>query len=316
LLSATKMTEIALIIAHGDFDGIVSAIMVHEMIKDDYDRIEVVFSQPFWLGNDRNIKKQKRAGDGDLSMYAKIYVVDIAINNRKPSVTLEFIQRAKGKIVWYDHHRGWSNYNIHQISNCKFSIDERAKSCVSLIQRVNKDFKWNEKIEMLIELAHLTDQGEGDNMFNKALKINLKNNETRYEVFRFGISVMKGELEKYSMYNLAEKEKKYKEMERNTLELLRTTMKITRGVAFIDMRKKRDKPIDKTLLFFEAYKKVPYVILIFLTKENGQECMTIATSTRKNLVKTFHLPSGQPYRITLYKPKFTRDEIIKMLTGK
>jgi len=307
---------LALIVGHGDLDGIISTVMVYDMIRDEYDRIEVVFSQPFWLGNDKNIKQSKRCCDGDLSIYDKIYVVDIAINNRKPSVTLDFINRAKGKVVWYDHHKGWSNYNIHQIVDCKFYINENAKSCVSLIKRVHSKRQWNDKIEMLVELADLTDQGEGDNMFNKALKINLKNNETRYEVFRFGIAEMGGELEKYSMYNLAEKEKKYKEMEKNTLELLRQRLKITGGVGFIDMRDRRQKPIDKTLLFFEAYKKVPYVILRFLTKENGQECMTIATSTRKNLVKTFRLPSGQPYRITLYKPKYTPKEIIKMLTGK
>ncbi|MFO7859751.1 MAG: hypothetical protein R6U41_00870, partial [Desulfosalsimonas sp.] len=63
----------AVIIAHGDLDGVASAGVLWHKIHEDYDRIETIWSQPYWLADSQHT--------GDLSMYDRIFIVDIALNN-------------------------------------------------------------------------------------------------------------------------------------------------------------------------------------------------------------------------------------------
>lgn len=294
-----------IIISHGDLDGIVSAVMLHEIVKEEYDHIEVVWSQPYWVADPKYT--------GDLSMYDHIFISDIALNNRNINSVMRFIQKYKNKITWYDHHFGWSKYNICRTSNFRTYIDERAKSCVAVIRRVHPKMKYLEKVNGLIKLAHLTDQGITDNLFHKALKINPKNNESRYEIYRYGISLNGGELERQALVSLKIKATKYSTVILpNTETVLRDNTKIKGNVIFIDIRNRKRFPIDKTLAFFKAYEKCPHAVMRFYSK-NHEECITIATKSNINLVKRFKLPSGQRYRITLFKPKYTDDQIVKLL---
>jgi hypothetical protein len=296
----------ALIISHGDLDGVVSAVMINQIIKSDYDNIEVVWSQPYWIADPKYT--------GDLSEYDYIYIADIALNNRNIGTVMNFIQKYKGRITWYDHHFGWSKYNIYQTVQFKLYVDERAKSCVEVIRKVHPKVQYTEKINGLIKLAHETDQGIIDNLFHKALKINPKNNESRYEIFRYGTSLNGGELERQSLVSLKVKATKYSSvMLPNTETVLKEDSKKKDGVLFIDIRNRKRFPIDKTLLFFQAYRSgCPHVVLRFNSKSN-EECLTVATKTNINLVKRFKLPSGQAYRITLFKPKLTDAQISKLL---
>ena len=296
----------ALIISHGDLDGVVSAVMLHQIIRPEYDNIEVIWSQPYWVADTRYT--------GDLGMYDNIFISDIALNNRNIGSVMRFIQKYKGRIIWYDHHFGWSKYNIYRTAQFKMYVDERAKSCVEVIRKVHPKIQYLEKVNGLIKLAHETDQGKTNNLFHKALKINPKNNESRYEIFRYGISLNGGELERQALVSLKIKANKYSSiMMPNTDTVLREDSKRKDNVLFIDIRGRKRFPIDKTLLFFKGYDSgCPHVALRFHSKSN-EECLTIATKTNINLVKRFKLPSGQAYRITLFKPKLTDAQIIKLL---
>ena len=295
----------AIIISHGDLDGIVSAVMIYEIIKEDYLNIEVIWSQPYWLADNKYT--------GDLSMYDRIIISDIALNNRNIGAVMRFIQKYKGKITWYDHHFGWSKYNICRTANFRPYIDEKAKSCVAVIRKVHPKMKYLEKVNGLIKLAHETDQGRTNNLFHKALKINPKNNESRYEIFRYGTSLNGGELERQALTSLRIKATKYSTVILpNTETVLKEDSKIKKNVIFLDIRHRKRFPIDKTLLFFKAYEKCPHAVLKFHSK-NNEECITVATKTNINLVKRFKLSSGQGYRITLFKPGLTDEQIIQIL---
>jgi len=284
----SKYSSVA-IIAHGDLDGLISAVMVAQIVEPHCRKIETVFTQPFLIND---IPKEK------LDLYDKVFMCDLAINNRRPEMTLQFIQNHANKIVVIDHHKGWTKYNIHKFAQFKKYIDENAKSCVSLIKRLTR-FQFTARTESLIKLAHLTDQGKGSNRFNWALKINLRSNEAREQIYNYAMSLENGLSEWYYDVSLNEKSSKYQEIEKNTKEVLKKYAKINRNVMFVDMRLRRDKTVDKTLLFFTAYRRTPFVVLKFLSNENGEEYITVATNTRRNLVEAFNLSSGQPYRITI-----------------
>jgi len=295
----------AIIISHGDLDGIVSAIMLNEIIKEEYDIIETIWSQPYWISYTKYT--------GDLGVYDHIFVTDIALNNRNIGGVMKFIQKYKHNVTWYDHHFGWSKFNICRTAQFKPYIDERAKSCVSVIRRVHPKMQYPEKINGLIKLAHQTDQGNTDNLFHKALKINPKNNESRYEIFRYGTSIIGGELERQALVSLKIKATKYSTVILpNTETVIKEDTQKKGNVLFIDIRNRKKFPIDKTLLFFKAYEKAPHAVLRFYSKQN-EECITVATKTNINLVKRFKLPSGQTYRITLFKPNLSDSQIIKLL---
>lgn len=297
--------KVAIIIAHGDLDGVVSAVITYLIKIRDYHKIEICFTQPYWIADGKHI--------GDLSKYDHIYVVDIALNNRDTVSVMKFIQRYGRKLTWYDHHYGWNDIdNFLRSASFKCYLDEREKSCVNLIRRVHKDFEFKEKINGLIKLAHQTDCGEIDNLFYKAIKLNPKNDESRREIVRYALSADGLEIERQSLISLKIKASLYEKIRQNALSVLREDSYKKSNVLFIDLKHRGYFPIDKTLAFFEGYKHAPYVVLKYLTKSED-ECITVATNTSKNLVKTFNLPSGQPYRITLFKPNLSDKDIIKKL---
>jgi len=311
LFGLDKNSNVA-IITHGDLDGLASAIQVEELIRVFIEgfngKVETIFTQPFLLDQlpiDR------------FNPYNKVFLTDIAINNRYPNTTLKFIQELQNKILVIDHHRGWAKYNIHKFTDFKKFIDEDAKSCCYLIKKLS-NHTFSDRTEEIIRLGNLTDQGKGENRFNWALKINLRSNEAREQVYGYGISLPFGIAEWYYETSINEKAEKYQEIEKNTKAILKKCSKIKKNVMFVDMRKERDKTVDKTLLFFTAYKKAPYVVLKFLSNKNGNEYLTIATNTKKNLVKLLKVGSGARYRVTVRndyngKKRYTDQQLIELL---
>ena len=84
------------IVAHGDIDGVTSAAILFGQLAIEPEDINVVFTQPFLV--DKVVIPDK---------VDQVYVVDIAINNRDPEMTADFVRRLGGKLVrWYDHHEG------------------------------------------------------------------------------------------------------------------------------------------------------------------------------------------------------------------
>jgi hypothetical protein len=114
-------TETTLIIAHGDLDGVISAALLAAKFGLESGTFELVFAQPFLLD-----KVQIPA------TVDNIYVVDIALNNRAPEMTLGFIKKHSAHLVkWYDHHQGWPAELAEQSG--KFVINSKARSCAEVV---------------------------------------------------------------------------------------------------------------------------------------------------------------------------------------
>ncbi|MGV9199916.1 MAG: hypothetical protein ACOC44_15215 [Promethearchaeia archaeon] len=105
-------------------------------------------------------------------------------------------------------------------------------------------------------MAHQTDQGYGDNIFNKALKINLKSDETRREIFRLTTSITVGSLYNHSLSQIKQKADFYDERIASNMEyVLENCVEIKDNVAVLDMWDERIRRLDNTKLFFTLYEK-------------------------------------------------------------
>jgi len=286
-----------LIIAHGDLDGIVSAIMMEIIFKNNWiNEPEVIFTRPHEVKR-YNIKAQKKENRGiKTDVYDIIIVVDIAVNNRDPQSTINFINHVKHKLLWIDHHP-----NTVDLPTC---IIKKKGSCVELIGELFPDTKFNKRVKELIQFAHDTDCGQGNNIFDHSLKINLRSDEARYEIYRYGTSFVGGALEDNDLYKILRKDSRHLQLVKNSDEVYNTLRTIHGNVSVVDMREYRDKTINSTYLFHKCYDDTPVVILKYLStrkEDGGEEYLKIARSNdcRLHLPSLFGLKSGASYRITI-----------------
>lgn len=295
----------ALLLAHGDLDGIVSAVQMRYIFDDNVKEWDVLFTLPHW------IRKHT-----ELENYDLIIVVDISVNNRNERMSLDWIKNIKCDLIWWDHHYCPENISDVYKSNRSIVINPDFRSCVSLIKSLKPDKKYPKKVEGLIEEAHKTDQGDGGNLFNWALKINLKADETRYEIYNYGISEG-GEMERYCFDRIKRKAIKYEPVYFNTLDLKSQKQVIKHPVSFVDIKDNRDRTVDKTLMAFECYKEgTPFCIIKFLSTDNGDEYITISRDNTIdiNLLPLFGLRSGQDFRITV-RNKWSDEKLYQILKG-
>jgi len=296
-LSLTKKLEKCLIVAHGDLDGIVSAIMMREIFKNTMtSEPEVIFTRPHEVKryNEKAHKKENRGIKTDI--YDFIIVVDIAVNNRDPQSTINFVNSVKNKLLWIDHHPTTVN-----LPTC---IIQKKESCVKLISEIFPHFKFNKKVLELIEYADKTDQGDGDNVFDHSLKINLRSDEARYEIYRYGKAFVGGVIEDNDYWKILRKDSRHKDLVRNSDEVYNTLRTTHGNISIVDMREYRDKTINSTYLFHKCYDDTPVVIFKYLStrkEDGGEEYLKIARSNacRLHLPSLFGLKSGAAYRITI-----------------
>jgi hypothetical protein len=298
--SLKKQYKNVLFLLHGDLDGIISGVKFYPIIEPIAKRIEILFTQPHWIHEHSHA-----------DIYDLIVVLDIAVNNRDKQMTYNFIKKHGDHLVWIDHHvspiksKGW------------IIFDSSCKSNVQLLDKVFKDQKYSAKINKLSKLAHLTDQGQGDNIYNQALKINLRNDETRKNILDYGVSLKGGELERHSYEKIKEKADKYAEILTNTLNIVEKNRKRYGNISIVDIRNFRDKTIDKTLVFFKCYETgTPIVIMKYLSNKDGEEYITVSRSNNLyelNLAEVFKIPSGAKFRVTK-KNKWSDEELVMMLT--
>lgn len=308
-LRPEKRFNNVLILAHGDPDGIACSVALHEIFGDRIKNCECVYTLPHLIDTHTNTDP-----------YDLILVVDLAINNRNPQMSLNFIEKNKPKLLWIDHHFIDNKLKDRLPPNVIIRIRD---SCVTLMRELFPKQKYSKKIENLLELAHETDKGNVDNLFNNALKINLQAEETRREIWEYGIGIRNGELERYNLARIKEKAEKYKELIKNMKEAIKENTKFydEEGIAIVDMRNFRDKTVDHTNLFFTLYDMgYPVVVRKYYEKQKRsskrkpREYLNIARSPHKhiNLVKCFGLRSGAPFRITIQN-KWTDEEIINKI---
>lgn len=294
-ISLLKHYKRCLIMAHGDLDGIASAGLMNLIFRHNCDVIETCFYRSHFI-KVFNPKATKPENKGIITdKYDLIIVVDLAINNRDYKSVETFIKSIENKLLWIDHH-----YTNKTIPIC---IIKSHNSCVALIQQLFPNAIYPRKVLELIEHAHRTDMGDGDNIFNHSLKVNLRSDEARYEILRYMTSIVGGELERISLERIKLKDIRHLLLVKNSDEALANWTTFYKNVAVIDAIDHRDKTTNSTYMFFECYKKAKCVIYKYLSTHRdrgGEEYMKIARSNDCNihLPQLFGLPSGAKYRIT------------------
>ena len=252
-----------LIVSHGDTDGIITTALLVQRFQLNLQETDIVFTQPFLV--------DKVKTDG----YERIYVCDLAINNRCPSMTWDFIQAIEDRlVVWYDHHEGWTDENVW---STKHKVDIGNSSCAALI---GGDQKWIDAADAIDSRKGHSDLGQ---LLDQALKVNLSDDEVR----RYAFNYVLGDL------MLEKKQKEYKVIQEKTRQLV-DSGEVKDQVLVVNAQ--GHVGFDRTAIFMMGYEKASYVVV--LGEFQGKVTTTVATNTKTNLVKVFSLGSGSPFRVS------------------
>lgn len=253
-----------LVVTHGDVDGVISGALVVKKYNLDLTETDVVFIQPFLLDK------------VDFGEYEKVFVADIAINNRNPKMTRRFIEVLGNQLViWYDHHRGWQN------TDQRFVIDESSPSCAKVI---GGPTEWIEAANVIDSRKGFSELGQ---LLDQAITVDLSDDTVRRVSFEYVLGLNDGEL-------LREKQQEYRKIEKKTEELVESGS-LKKNMLVINTR--GEKGFDRTQLFMKGYNRAPFVVV--LGEFKGEITTTVATKEKVDLLKVFDLKSGAPFRITL-----------------
>ena len=285
--------KLALRLLHGDLDGVVSGIMLG-CIFPHVKKWETVFTFPHLINTHTHTKP-----------YNLVVCCDLAINNRDPRKALAFINRNKNKVVWLDHHYAQS-FDMPNV------IIRKRDSMVHLLQELFPAIKYPRKVTEMIKYAHETDLGDGDNIFNHALKVRMKPNETRFEILTYGESVVGGEAECVSLEKIEYKAGLYPSIRDNTQYAFDNFRTVVGETSFIDLRKYRRRTVDWTLLAFMTYKVSTFCVIKFMSHDKRKSGdnnrntapkpylkISRAPTTDVNLLTAFNLHSGADFKITI-----------------
>lgn len=304
-----------LILSHGDLDGIGSCLAIYDIIKHGANNVEKLFTLPHKIGEHTHT-----------DVYDLIILADIAINNRSVEMAFNFIKKNHHKMLWIDHHYLSRNLK-NRIKEYPHVLIERRKSCIQFIRELFPKFRWSKKIATVMEFGHLTDQGYGDNKFNKALKVNLRAEETRDEIWRWATKLRGGEEERWCNERLEYKETRYADLETNSLNAIDKLGIFHNKIAIVDITNYSESTVDKTLIPFLLYDKYDVVVTKYLEKKRKESSkdkrklreyltISVAPKCRLNLLKVFNLESGANFRITIENrnkqtnTKYTNKELI------
>jgi hypothetical protein len=256
-----------LLVSHGDVDGVISAALLVERHQLNLQETDVVFTQPFLV--------EKVKTDG----YEQIYICDLAVNNREPQMTQNFIKSMGDRLyVWYDHHQGWINSGL---TDERFIIDESAPSCATII---GGNQKWIEAANAIDSRKGHSDLGQ---LLDQAMRVNLSDEEVRRYALEYLLGQNDGSL-------LQKKQKEYKAIQEKTRQLV-DSGEVRGQVLVVDTR--GHEGFDRTQLCLLGYERAPYVCLLGTTPPPEKVTTLVATNTKTNLVEVFGLQSGAPFRI-------------------
>ncbi len=265
------------VVAHGDFDGIVSAVRLLEQLCIPAEDAKVIFTQPFLIDRVEipdNIEH--------------IYVVDLAVNNRDPEMTETFIESLGTRLEgWYDHHQGWWSEHVHL--DGRFHIAEDAEACACLFGHGN---------DPLVQDAIATDTRHGElseqaQVIEHACRADMHNDGIR-------VAAVKWLLGDWSQREILENAaEKYAEIQKET-ERLAATYEADDNVATVDARSTPAENFDLTQLLLTGQKIAAVAAMVIHTDpRSGEKMVTVATQRKVNLVEIFGLLSGAPFRVTL-----------------
>jgi hypothetical protein len=263
------------IVAHGDLDGIISAALLARRHGWSPDEVKVTFTQPFLVD-------RVAVGEDD-----EVYVVDLAVNNRDPRMTRDFITRLGGRLVaWYDHHIGWGN-EFKDGRDLRFVIAEGYPSCAFLVGGSSS----------LVADANAADTRKGllsdrGILIENATKADLSDDRTRDAAFRWLLG------DESARAVLEDAARRYAEVMAET-ERLASGYRVDGCVAVVDARESNHR-YDLTQLLLAGQKKARFAVVLVKDPRDGSKRVTVATGDRSvNLVEVFGLPSGAPFRVNL-----------------
>lgn len=267
-----------LIITHGDFDGIACAVLIARLEEMDAEDVRIIFTQPFLV--------DKIVIPEDIK---RIYVLDIAINNRDIVMTRNFIRSIYNKLVlWADHHKGWSS---EYIDDYKFVIRE-GLTCADIIGTTDDVFV-SDAIAADTRKGEMSPNGI---LIENAMKANMSDDSIR-------ISAVKWLLGDDSQKPILEKSaEKYRDIEHETIHLANTY--VTNGNVVIADARNSNHQYDLTQLLLAGQKIAKFAVVKTISPSLKEERLTIATQSGVDLVKLFNLPSGAPFRVTLDVNRF------------
>jgi len=304
-----------LILCHGDLDGIGSGLAIYDIIRHNAKNVEKLFTLPHRIGEHTHT-----------DVYDLIILADIAINNRSVEMAFNFIKKNHHKMLWIDHHYLSRNLK-NRIKEYPHVLIERRKSCIQFIRELFPNFRWSKKVATMMDFGHLTDQGYGSNIYNKALKVNLRAEETRDEIWRWAVKLRGGEEERWCYERLEYKERRYIDLETNSQNAIDKLGLFHNKIAIVDIINYSESTVDKTLIPFLLYDKYDVVVTKYLEKKRKEDrndkrklreylTISVAPKCRLNLLKVFNLESGAEFRITIEnknrqtKQKYTNKELI------
>ena len=277
-----------LIVAHGDLDGITSAALLAEQLGIETEDINVVFTQPFLV--------DQVVIPDDIE---EVYVVDIAINNRDPAMTFNFIRNLRGKLVrWYDHHVGWSDED--QTDN-RFTLTE-TPACAARIGFAH---------DIRVINAVIADTREGElqldgALIDEAIKSDMSNDTIR----EWAVKLLMGD-EDYR-HPLEGAARAYTLIENET-DRLSQHYEVKGNVACVDATESNHS-YDLTQLLLKGQELATFAVVKTINPKTKEEMVTVATKSKTNLVELFGLVSGAPFRVTL--PADRLEDVIEKLEVK
>ena len=281
------MNNKILIVAHGDLDGITSAALLAEQLKIESEDLNVVFTQPSLV--DQVVIPEE---------VEKVYVVDIAINNRDPEMTADFVRRLGGKLVrWYDHHEGWQEEDYE--ADSRFTT-RPGPACAARIGNQH-DIRVKDAIVADTREGELSPTGQ---LIDRAIKADMSNNQIR----EWAVKLLMGD-EDYRN-PLKGMERAYQMVENETYRLSRGFMidgnicynpadnEKVGIVAFVDATGSNHE-YDLTQLLLAGQKLAKFAVVKTANPVTSEKMVTVATKSKTNLVELFGLPSGASFRVTL-----------------
>ena len=261
------------LVAHDDLDGIISAVLAMRKYGFSLKDTEVVFVQPFTV--DRVVIPDS---------ITTVVVVDVAVNNRDPEMTKNFLGRIGDRLlVWYDHHQGWTADITFGFSARAFQIDFGRGSCAEVIggppKWVADAITADTRKGILSEWAELVEW---------AIKANQADDSVRLLAVRW---ILLGE--ESARNGLESAAKRYAEVRDETQRLV-SGLTITGKVAVVDARESR-RQYDLTQVLLAGQELAPFVLVI---QRGG--VLAIATSRGDvDMVEMFGLVSGARFRVSL-----------------
>lgn len=295
-----------LVVCNGDCDGIIGAACIIKEYKLPIDKTKIVITKPFLLDKVEVSDKIKA-----------IFVVDMSVNNHDLSVTLNFADKYHHRIVvWASHHYN-TEEKLASILGPKLLCDKTAPSCPAIM--VNSGYE--EVPTTWVKAANASNKPTEypetplSKRFTRAFKTSIVeaqdgNNSVIEKVQRaFLNELLTGEEE--ALLNIYGA--RYESVMRATQKAAESFFEFLPGIGLVVLG---DAQVDRATVCSKGCENFLITIVQYHSLENGDPMTIVATNNKDlNLVTTFELDFGNPYKITLPgNLKKTRDLIIYKLT--